>query len=67
MVQLHQRLADRGIVEEVGGVEYLSRLAESVLTARQAPSPGAQSAAVDGHAAPEPDGAELTRYIWAED
>ncbi len=36
VVQLHQRLADRGIVEEVGGVEYLSRLAESVPSAANA-------------------------------
>ncbi|MBL8758350.1 MAG: helix-turn-helix domain-containing protein [Phycisphaerae bacterium] len=36
LVQLNQRLADRGVLEQVGGSEYLVRLAEGVPTAANA-------------------------------
>jgi len=36
VVQLHQRLLDRGILEEVGGLDYLVQLAESVPSAANA-------------------------------
>jgi len=37
LVQLNQRLVDKGVIEEVGGVEYLVELAESVPSATSAP------------------------------
>ncbi|MGA1467324.1 MAG: replicative DNA helicase [Phycisphaerales bacterium] len=36
VVQLHQRLLDRGILDEVGGLDYLVQLAESVPSAANA-------------------------------
>lgn len=36
MVQLHQRLKDKGTLESIGGVEYLMELAESVPSASSA-------------------------------
>jgi replicative DNA helicase len=36
VVQLHQRLADRGVLEEVGGLDYVVSLAESVPSAANA-------------------------------
>jgi len=36
VVQLHQRLTDRGILDDVGGLEYVLKLAESVPSAANA-------------------------------
>ena len=36
VVQLHQRLLDRDILEEIGGLDYLVQLAESVPSAANA-------------------------------